>query len=281
MRDEPTWHARIVEHLSQLFGKEPDARAFVLSGSLAAAEVQEDVWSDVDAQIILADHALDRYYLSIAWLYPFGRLVGVERHENHLTRTLRVCLEGFQRFDLVFIAESALQNPSLWDRNPFHPSCVVVWSKLPDLETCIASLPLPAEYQDVPREEIERMVDEFWFKAAVAIAKVVRNDLLIGLHLALDLTRDSLVLQMIRRDREKRTTIHRTGGWGNELVARFSWNGQEGSGEEILNLIRLSCEIFEKLASEILPSYNQRGLLLFPSIESAKQICYARTKSGK
>lgn len=281
MEDEPTWHARAVEQLSQLFDKEPDARAFVLSGSLAAAEVQEDVWSDVDAKIILANHASDRYYVSTAWLSPFGRLVGAERHENHLTRTLRVCLEGCQRFDLTFIREAALQNPSLWDRNPFHPSYVVVWSRLPDLETRIASLPLPAEYQDAPDEEIEKMVDEFWFKAAVAIAKVVRNDLLIGLHLALDLTRDSLVLQMTRRDREKRTTIHRLGGWGNELVARFAWNSQAGSGEEILNLIRLSCEVFDKLASELLPSYNQRGPLLFPSIESAKQICYARTKSGQ
>ncbi len=281
MEDETTWQARAVEQLSQLFNKEPDARAFVLSGSLAVAEVQEDVWSDVDAKIILADHALDSYYLSTAWLFPFGRLVGAERHENHLTKTLRVCLESFQRFDLTFIAESALQHLSRWDRNPFHPSYVVVWSKLPDLETRIASLPLPTEYQDAPREEIERMVDEFWFKAALAIVKVVRNDLLIGLHLALDLARDSLALQMTQRDQEKRTTIHRIGGWGNESVARFSWNGEEGSGEGILNLIRLSCEIFDELASELLPSYKQRGPLLFPSIESATQICYRRTKSGQ
>lgn len=84
------------------------------------------------------------------------------------------------------------------------------------LGNTIASLPLPPEYQDVPREELERIVDEFWFKAAGAVAKVVRNDLLIGLHLAVDLARDSLVLQMTRRDREKKTTIHRIGGWGNE-----------------------------------------------------------------
>lgn len=281
MGDESTWHARAVEQLSQFFDKEPDARAFVLSGSLAVVEVQKDVWSDVDAKIILANHALDRYYLSTAWLYPFGRFVGAERHENHVTKTLRVCLESCQRFDLTFIAESTLQNPSLWDRNPFHPSYAVVWSKLPDLETRIASLPVPTEYQDASREEIERRVDEFWFKAALAIVKVVRNDLLIGLHLALDLARDSLVLQMTRRDREKRTTIHRIGGWGNEFVARFFWNGEEGSGEGILKLIRLSCEIFDELASELLPSYDQRGQLLFQSIESAKQICHARTKSGQ
>lgn len=131
----PTWHARAVEQLSQLFDREPDARAFVLTGSLAAAEVKEDEWSDVDANIILADHALDRYYLSTAWLSPLGRLVGAERHEDHLANTLRVCLESCQRFDLTFIAESVLAEPSLWNRNPFQPSYVVVWSRLPDLET--------------------------------------------------------------------------------------------------------------------------------------------------
>jgi hypothetical protein len=272
MGNEP-WHTLAVERLSQLFVKEPDARAFVLSGSLAAREIQEDAWSDVDAKIILADCALDRYFMSTAWLNPFGRLVGAERHERRFAKTLRVCLESFQRFDLTFIAESALETPSLWDRNPFHPEYAVVWSNIPDLETRIASFPWAAEYQDVAREEIERMADEFWFKATQAIVKVVRNDLLIGLHLALDLVRDSLVLQMIRRDREKRTTLHRIGGWGNELVTRFSWNGQEDSAEEILNLIRLNCEVFDELASELLPDYDQRGHLLFPSIESAKQEC--------
>lgn len=269
--EELTRQARAVVQLGRLFEKEPDARAFVLSGSLAAPGVQEDVWSDVDAKIVLADHAVDCYALSTAWLEPFGRLIGAERHANRVTRTLRVCLEGFQRFDLMFIAESALAQPSLWDHPPFHPADVVVWSRLADLAPRLAALPLPAEYQDIPCEEIEKLVDAFWFKAALAIAKVARNDLLIGLHLALDLARDNLVLQMIRRDREKRTTVHRLGGWGNELVTRFSWNGKASSGEEILDLIRVSGEIFDELAAALLSDYDQRGPLLFPSLESARQ----------
>jgi hypothetical protein len=280
MGNMPTWHVQAVEQLSQLFMKEPEAKAFVLTGSLAAPEVQEDIWSDIDAKVILADHAVSHYYLSTAWLSPFGQLIGAERYGNNITRTLRVCLEGFQRFDLTFIAESRLRNPSLWNHNPFYPSYTIIWSRLSDLKAQIDALPLPAGYQDIPAEEIERMADEFWFKAAVAIAKVVRNDLLIALHLALDLARDSLVLQMIRRDQTKRTTIHRTGAWGNEIVTHFSWNGQEGSGEEILHLIKLSGEVFDELASALLPDYTQRGPLLFPTIEAAKQICYTRKKKA-
>jgi hypothetical protein len=273
-----SWHTRAIEQLSQLFDKEPDARAFVLSGSLAAEEIHVDVWSDVDAMVILAECALGRYFLSTAWLHPFGQLVGVERHESRAAKTLRVCLEGFQRFDLTFISESALRSPSLWDRNPFHPSYAVVWSRLVDLETLIASLPAPSEYQDIAREEIERKVNEFWFKAAQAIVKVVRKDMLIGLHLALDLVRDSLVLQMMRRDREKRTVVHRIGGWGNELATRFAWGGQEGTGVEVLSLIGVSCEVFDELASELLPDYEQRGALLYPSIDHAKRVCHTRAK---
>jgi hypothetical protein len=271
MRDIDTWQAQAIEQLSQLFAEDPGVQALVLSGSLATAEVQEDVWSDVDMNIILADQAVDRYYPSTEWLYPLGRLIGAERHENHLTKMLRVCLEGFRRFDLTFIAESAWQVPSLLAHNPFYPSYRVVWSRLPDLEKQIANLPLPAEYQAVSRKEIEKMVDAFWFKAAVAITKVMRNDLLIGLHLALDLARDGLALQMIRRDQEKRTTIHRIGGWANELVARFSWHSQDSSGAEILNLVKSSCKIFDELASEMVPNYSQRGSLLFPTIELAQQ----------
>lgn len=126
MSDKSTWQARSVEQLSRFFDKEIEAKAFVLTGSLAAENVQKDVWSDVDVKIILTDDALDRYYLSTAWLAPFGKMVGADRH--------------------------------------------------------IAALPSPTDYQDIPAEEIERIVDVFWFKAAVAITKMVRDDWLIGLH---------------------------------------------------------------------------------------------------
>jgi hypothetical protein len=35
--------------------------------------------------------------------------------------------------------------------------------------------------------------------------------------------------------------------------------------------MRKSNEVFDELASEMLPSYGQRGSLLFPAIELAKQ----------
>lgn len=73
MKDELTWQDRAVKQLSQLFYEDRDTKAFILSGSLAIAASEADVWSDVDEKIVLADHALDRYYLSTGWLAPLGQ----------------------------------------------------------------------------------------------------------------------------------------------------------------------------------------------------------------
>jgi len=213
MLDLDTWQAQALMRLSERFEKDAAVRALVLTGSLADAAIPADAWSDIDVKVVLADQAVDTYYASVEWLRDFGRLIGVERHEGRFAKTLRVCLEDFQRFDLVFVAESALQNPTAWEPGLFQPPRVVLWSRIPDLEALIATHAYTPVYQDISEAELECMVDRFWFKAAIAISKVVREDLLIGLHLALGLARDCLVLQMIRRDREKGNNIHRVGGW--------------------------------------------------------------------
>ena len=41
MSDLPAWQAQAIEQLSRLFEGDPDARAFILSGSLAAAAKPE------------------------------------------------------------------------------------------------------------------------------------------------------------------------------------------------------------------------------------------------
>jgi hypothetical protein len=271
-----SWQSRVVEQLSQLFEGDPDARALVLTGSLADAGVEADIWSDVDMKVVLADRSVDRYYRSLAWLQPFGQLVGIERHASQATKTLRVCLDGFKRFDLGFIPQSVLRSSSSKNYNLFSRPYIVIWSRLPRLGAQIASLSSSTEHPDISDAEVERLADQFWFKAAAAIAKVVRNDLLIGFHLALDLTRDCLVLQMLRRDREKGTQVHRIGGWGNELVDRFFEEGQEGSPLRILNLITQSCETFDELASRLSSSYTPRGPFLLSAIESAREACRGR-----
>ena len=148
MDDSDTWQTRTLEQLSRHFAAEPDARAFVLTGSLATADVEPDFWSDIDAKIVLADQAIDRYSTSLTWLQPFGQLLGVERHTGLSSKTLCVCLEGFKRFDLVFIPESALQSLTAEDEPLFRQPCTILWSRLPELEKYIASSPASIIYED-------------------------------------------------------------------------------------------------------------------------------------
>ena len=270
MLDSQGWQRDTLPQLSQLFENDPEAKAFLLTGSLANPEIEVDGWSDMDVTVILADEAVAHYTQSLAWLHPFGRLIGAERHESQLAKTVRVCLEGFKRFDFIFVPESAVGDSLAQASGLFRRPCLMLWSRLPNLEAPFVSSPL--SYQDISEPELERIINQFWFKAAVAIAKVVRNDLLIGFHLALDLARDYLLLQMIRRDREKQTHIHRIGGWGNEVVHGFACNMLENPPLEILNLIAHSCETFDGLASQILPNYVAREPLMRPIIEMARKI---------
>ena len=272
MDDPRTWQTRALEQLSQYFAAEPDAKAFVLTGSFAEPDITPDFWSDIDVKIILADQAIDRYYASLTWLLPFGQLIGAERHAGPSIKTLRVCLEGFKRFDFVFIPESALQSLAAGDEPLFRQPCAIIWSRLPGLEKYIAPSPSPVAYQDVAGDTIASIAEQFWFKAAVAITKVMRNDLLIGLHLALDLARDCLLLQMLRRDQALRTTTHRIGGWGNAWVEQFAWDSSECYEVKILDLIARSCTGFDELATTLSPDYTTRWPFLSPAIARAKSV---------
>lgn len=268
MNSNPTWHIPAIAQLSRHFEQDPEVRAVLLAGSLAGDAVQADVWSDVDVKVILTDQAVERYYARTDWLEPWGYLVGLERHDSPSVKTLRVCLEGFQRFDFVFIAESMLRRTPHVLRQP----CKVLWSRLPDLET-YSDLRSPAsEYHNGADADLNPIADSFWFKATVAITKVARNDVLIGMHLALDLARDCLVLQMMQRDREKGTTIHRVGGWGNDLVDQLVFDEATPSAQKILDLIEWSCRTFDSLATALVPAYSPRAAYLLPTLDAARGI---------
>ena len=104
----------------------------------------------------------------------------------------------------------------------------------------------------------------------LAVYKVVRNDLLIALHLAQDLIRDCSVLGMLLRDRATGTNIHKHGGTGNQLVAQLETTQKPFTPIGILDSIKASNEIFEKLTCEWSPTYQENRYLLLEWIKKAK-----------
>jgi hypothetical protein len=104
----------------------------------------------------------------------------------------------------------------------------------------------------------------------LAVYKVVRQDLLIALHLAQDLTRDCCVLGMMLRDRATGTNIHKHGGMGNQFVAELEVTRQPLTSIGILDSIKASHEVFEKLAREWSDDDQEHHQFLQDWIEKAK-----------
>ncbi len=119
-------------------------------------------------------------------------------------------------------------------------------------------------------EQFEKMCNQFWFKAVLALTKVARNDLLIARHLSLGLVQDCCVLGMMLRDRATGTTHHRTGGMGNEIIAALQATQQPYTPVGILDSIDLSAVAFDRLASEWSSVYRERRGPLREWLETAR-----------
>jgi hypothetical protein len=65
------------------------------------------------------------------------------------------------------------------------------------------------------------------------------------------------VLGMLLRDRTTGTNIHKHGGTGNQLVAQLKATQKSFTSIGILDSIKASNEIFEKLACEWSPAYQR------------------------
>lgn len=129
---------------------------------------------------------------------------------------------------------------------------------------------LQKEAQLATQEQFLELVRDFRFKSMLAVYKVVRDDLLIALHLAQDLIRDCSVLGMMLRDRAAGTNIHKDGGMGNQVVTQLEGTRQPFTPPGILDSIAASNEVFEALASKCSDAYQENRHFLLAWIEKAK-----------
>ena len=278
MSSNRKWQQMLLDDLSASLRAEEVVKALFLTGSLADDTLAVDEWSDVDLTAIVADDAIAGLFSCASWLERHGEVIGLGRHDSPEAKTLRVCLAPCRRADISLVPESVLEDQKGDDNTPATRAHALLWSKVPQIGPHLSGLfPRPA-FSAIPIQDVATIVESFCVKASIAIAKTVRNDLLIGLHLALDLARDCLVLQMHRRDRDKGTNIHRFGGFGNDVVARLYPGTGGASPLEILKLVERSAKVLDELAPDLLPAYKPRAKLLLPGIRQAESACAARTK---
>lgn len=199
-----------------------------LLGSAATGNL--DHWSDLDLGVVTGD--VDAVNDLAEWL-PAFESVWVRDRTGRRERTLhRVIYQDGTGLDLIVAGDR--MHIGLPGRQVF-----------PDGRLPAVHYPTPASADG----HVQTPAD--WFlKAAIAAKKLGRDDLLIGLHLALDLAQDCLVAAMLLRDDAAGTSHHRHGGAENETVrligAQMPGATAQEIGAYIMRLAVLYAELVER-----------------------------------
>ncbi len=263
------WHDAAIDELTALLRPDESVRALILTGSCVQPRVK-DTWSDIDVVVVVDNAARNRFYPSTDWLASLGDLFAVDQSSHSNWLTTRVCFTDMRRVDFSFIKESALQQTAEWNYNPFSAGSRVLFSRSPIVKAALEHTPEPPKPPVFTIDQFQTMANHFWFKGMLSVNKVMRNDLLIGLHLALDMVRDCLVLGMLLRDRAEGTNHHRLGGAFNHVTDQLNVLQHRYTPTGILGIVEQNSIVFDELAAQWSGSYQEHRQ---PLIE---WIAYAR-----
>lgn len=253
------WQFNMIHKIKGLLENKKEVQAVILKGSFCDKSISVDRWSDIDLVVVVSDENINSIFPKTDWILPLGKIFALEQFPGDLTMTSRICLEGYRRFDFVFIKYSNFKDINKWDFNPIGQKYEILFSKIADLEKSIGDLTKNKNYQEPNPEAIDNMANNFWLKGVVAIAKIAREDYLIAGHLALEMAQDCIVLQMMLRDREKGTNIHRLGARESiEIFSSIRNLGKLQPPEDIIMIIEDSALTFDKLAKTYSPEYIHR-----------------------
>ena len=261
------WHEATVRRLRELL--EPDAGVVALAIVGSGARNVPDAWSDVDALLVVAPEALDRFFPSLDWLAPLGTVYAFEQHRNEASAVSRVCFDDLRRLDAIITTEDALVHPADRPRLPLAAGSRVLFSRSALVERALA-IPSVSPPQHVAAADFEAMAHQFWFVGTVAVQKVVRGDLLVALHLGLELIQECAVLAMMLRDRAAGTTTHRD-DWANAELATLAACSRPHTPAGILDSIEASAIAFDRLAARWSAAYRPRRHPLLAWIAAARR----------
>jgi len=260
-----------IAELTTLLQADEAARGLVLIGSCAHSGEPPDVWSDVDLVLVVEDDALPKFFPPTGWLTRFREPYACSLSQNEFFCTARVFFADHHQVDLVVVPESALQRVDEWDSNPFGHGARCLFSRSSVLDRFLVGPAAHLRPRDLSTRQPNTMVEEFWFKGMLAAKQVARGDLLVAVHLALDMMRDCCVLGMMLRDRHKRTDHHSHGSPGDRRVTRLLETHRGLSSEGILEIVVQSAIAFDSLASELLPKYQERRGPLISRVEHVRE----------
>jgi len=251
------WQQATIKHLTELLEADEAVRGLVLIGSYAQPNVQPDAWSDIDLILVVDAGEMERFYPTTDWLKPVGEIYALSQTGDEHCNTTRVCLTDCRRIDFVIAPEPELGRIDRWELNPFCHGARCLFSRSAALDAVLERAFISPTPEPISAEQLERISNDFWFKGMLAVGKVARNDLLVALHLSLDMIRDCCVLGMMLRDRDAGTKHHRDGGAGHAVVAELEEARQPYTARGILHSIERSSIAFDRLATQLSDGYQE------------------------
>ena len=251
------WQSACLLELDRLFKPRREVLAVIQYGS-TARQAGLDQWSDIDLLIVVQTGSISRFVPDVAWTRDLGQLFAYETYVYDSRAVARLCFEDFRRLDLVFASPDQLADIGQWGKAYLCGPIRVRFCKEASLLESLRPTARP-EPPGLSPEQFDTMVNRFWFGLMVAGTKVLRNDLVIGRHLALEAVQTCLVLEMVLRDRRTGTNFHREGGESNALAERFASVGAEPGAGGILDTLDVSAGVFDRLAEAWDAGYRRRS----------------------
>jgi hypothetical protein len=262
------WQGAAIQDLVRRLDPDPDVRALAVFGSAAA---EPDLWSDIDLLLVAAESARERFHPSLDWLKPLGELYTWDQSSHEFAAVTRACFPDFRRIDFLVTTEAALEQVDRWPRVPFWNGARLLFSRSPRVDHVLArTFPRPQPGL-MTVEQFHAMANGFWFKGMLALTKVMRDDRLIALHLALEMVQDCCVLGMLLRDRAEGTEHHRHGGSGNEVTAMLESTRHPHTAAGILDTLEQAALAFDRLAAQWSAEYRQQRHPLLSWIQQARR----------
>ena len=265
------WQEDAIQQVTDLLSRDEDVRGLVLVGSYTRDDLAPDAWSDTDLVMIIRDEALSRFFPATDWLVDMGELFCTSHSSTGCYDVTRACFTDGRRIDFVIMTEESLAGIEQWEKNPLGYVNVCLFSRSAALDRALDLTFPPLALKPVPAEDFQQMANDFWFKGMLAVSKAAREELLVALHLSLDMIRDCLVLGMMLRDRETGTDHHRDGTQGNRFVSVLERTRQPYTALGILDSIEQSAIVFDKLAAQWNPNWQEARAPLLSWIERARR----------
>ncbi len=251
------WQSACLIELDRLFRPQREVLAVIQYGS-TARPAGLDQWSDIDLLIVVQTGSISHFVPDMAWTRNLGQLFACETYVYDSRAVARLCFEDFRRLDAVFTSPDQLADIGQWGKAYLCGPIRVRFCKEASLLGYLQPTARP-EPPGLSPEQFDTMVNRFWFGLMVAGTKVLRKDLVIGRHLALEAAQTCLVLEMVLRDRRAGTNFHREGGESNALAERFAGVGTGPGASGILDILDASAGEFDRLAEAWDVGYRRRS----------------------